>query len=123
MGCQTLLQQPPSPFPSTISCPGTVPKDAATPFVLLSTRLSEIRAFSDLFAEFQAAMEESVLPLSTRMVVLCNRPTYEFTAFQVVLRGESACMHEDMARSMHVQVVALHPCPHHFGSPLHTCEH
>ncbi|RMZ57560.1 hypothetical protein APUTEX25_001760, partial [Auxenochlorella protothecoides] len=46
---------------------GTVPKDAATPFVLLSTRLSEIRAFSDLFAEFQAAMEESVLPLSTRM--------------------------------------------------------
>lgn len=55
--------------------------------VLLSTRLTEIRAFSDLFAEFQAALEESALPLSTKMVFLCNRPTYEFIAFQVQMCG------------------------------------
>lgn len=51
--------------------------------VLLSTRLTEIRAFSDLFAEFRAALEETGFPSNTKMVVLCNRPSYEFVAFQV----------------------------------------
>lgn len=48
----------------------------------MSTRLTEIRAFSDLFSEFRASLEESGLPLNTKLLVLCNRPSYEFVAFQ-----------------------------------------
>ena len=62
---------------------GRVPTDpATTPVVLMSTRLTEIRAFSDLFSEFRASLEESGLPLNTKLLVLCNRPSYEFVAFQ-----------------------------------------
>ena len=53
------------------------------PFVLLSTRLTEVRAFSDLFAEFTQALGTSTrFPKTTKIVVLCNRPSFEFSAFQ-----------------------------------------
>jgi len=51
--------------------------------VLLSTRLIEVRAFSDLYAEFQQALgTTSLFPKDTKIVALCNRPTFEFSAFQ-----------------------------------------
>ena len=48
--------------------------------VLLSTRLSEVRAFSDFFCEFQQALRQSSsrFPRNTRMLVMCNRPSFEF---------------------------------------------
>ena len=39
---------------------------------------------SDFYSEFQQALSQSPLfPTKTKMVVLCNRPSYEFAAFQV----------------------------------------
>ena len=59
--------------------------DWRTPMVLLSTRLTEVRAFSDFFAEFQQSLaSSSLLPRNTRMVVLCSRPSFE------VGKGEGA---------------------------------
>lgn len=60
---------------------GTLP-DWRAPCVVLSTRLTEVRAFSDFFSEFKGALAASHLPASTKLVVLCNRPSYEFSAFQ-----------------------------------------
>ncbi|GAB4817363.1 hypothetical protein N2152v2_004409 [Parachlorella kessleri] len=60
---------------------GTLP-DWRTPIVLLSSRLAEVRAFSDLYSEFQAALKYSAFPRNTKMVVLCGRPSFEFRAFQ-----------------------------------------
>lgn len=62
---------------------GTLPDWRGKPFVLLSTRLIEVRAFSDLYAEFQQALGTTTLfPRDTKIVALCNRPTFEFSAFQ-----------------------------------------
>ncbi|PSC70953.1 transcription factor MYB44-like isoform B [Micractinium conductrix] len=63
---------------------GSMPSgDWRAPMVLLSTRLTEVRAFSDFYAEFQQALAQSPLfPSNTKMLVLCNRPSYEFGAFQ-----------------------------------------
>jgi voltage-gated potassium channel Kch len=62
---------------------GTLPdRGIGSPFILLSTRLSEVRAFSDFHAEFQQALRQSLFAATTKLVVLCNRPSFEFTAFQ-----------------------------------------
>ena len=61
---------------------GALPDWRGTPFVLLSARLTEVRAFSDLFAEFQQALGSARFPSNTKLVALCNRPSFEFTAFQ-----------------------------------------
>jgi hypothetical protein len=62
---------------------GTLPAIRGRPFLLLSARLAEVRAFSDFFAEFRQALAASrTLPRNARLVVLCNRPSFEFTAFQ-----------------------------------------
>ena len=62
---------------------GTLPDWRGKPFVLLSTRLTEVRAFSDFFAEFQQALgSTSLFPKNTKIVALCNRPSFEFSAFQ-----------------------------------------
>jgi len=62
---------------------GSLPDWRGKPFILLSTRLTEVRAFSDLFAEFQQALGTTALfPLGTKVVTLCNRPSFEFSAFQ-----------------------------------------
>lgn len=62
---------------------GSLPDWRGKPFVLLSTRLTEVRAFSDLFAEFQQALGSTTLfPKTTKIVALCNRPSFEFSAFQ-----------------------------------------
>lgn len=53
------------------------------PHVLLSTRLSEVRGFSDLTAEFFAELPASALPRGLRLTVLANKPSQEFRAFQV----------------------------------------
>ncbi len=53
------------------------------PHVLLSTRLSEVRGFSDLTAEFFAELPTSALPQGLRLTVLANKPSQEFRAFQV----------------------------------------
>ena len=51
--------------------------------VLVGTRLSEVRGFSDFFSEFFTALRKAHFPPNMRMVVLCNRPDYELRAFQV----------------------------------------
>ncbi|PRW44899.1 Potassium channel subfamily T member 2 isoform A [Chlorella sorokiniana] len=63
---------------------GSVPSgDWRSPMVLLSTRLTEVRAFSDFYYEFQQGLKMSPqFPSNTKMLVLCNRPSYEFGAFQ-----------------------------------------
>lgn len=62
---------------------GNLPDWRGKPFVLLSTRLTEVRAFSDFFAEFQQALSSSSkFTTSTKLVALCNRPSFEFSAFQ-----------------------------------------
>ena len=62
---------------------GTLHNWRGKPFVLLSTRLTEVRAFSALFAEFQQALGvTSLFPKTTKIVALCNRPSFEFSAFQ-----------------------------------------
>jgi hypothetical protein len=53
------------------------------PFVLLSTRLSEVRGFSDLLAEFYGGLPASGLPAGLRVVALANKPSQDFQAFQV----------------------------------------
>ncbi|KAK9808990.1 hypothetical protein WJX72_007481 [[Myrmecia] bisecta] len=50
--------------------------------VLVSTSLTEVRGFSDFFSEFFKALEESTLPKRLRMLVLGNKPSFEFRAFQ-----------------------------------------
>ena len=78
---------------------GTVP--SFQPFVLMASRLSDIRAFGDLFTEFFHEMESQVnwgrvqrgkkerraplLPSNpgrTKLVVVSNKPSFEFQAFQ-----------------------------------------
>ena len=54
--------------------------------VLVGTRLSEVRGFSDFFSEFFTALRKAHFPPNMRMVVLCNRPNYELRAFQVHYR-------------------------------------
>ena len=62
--------------------PGAIPKPAA-PMVLVGTRLSEVRGFSDFFSEFFTALRKPHFAPNLRMVVLCTKPTYELRAFQV----------------------------------------
>ncbi len=52
------------------------------PMVLVGTRLSEVRGFSDFFSEFFTALRKVHFPPNLRMVVLCTRPNYELRAFQ-----------------------------------------
>lgn len=54
--------------------------------VLVGTRLSEVRGFSDFFSEFFTALRKAHFPPNLRMVVLCTRPNYELHAFQVLHR-------------------------------------
>lgn len=64
---------------------GTLPDGRwrSKPFVLLSTRLIEVRAFSDFLSEFTSALGGSPrLPATTKLVALGARPGFEFTAFQ-----------------------------------------
>ncbi len=58
--------------------------------ILVGTRLTEVRGFSDFFSEFFTALRKTQFPPNMRMVVLCNRPNYELRAFQVRLRA--ACL-------------------------------
>jgi hypothetical protein len=52
--------------------------------VLVGTRLSEVRGFSDFFSEFFTALRRGqAASAALRMVVLCSRPNYELRAFQV----------------------------------------
>ena len=51
--------------------------------VLVGTRLSEVRGFSDFFSEFFTALRKPHFAPNLRMVVLCTKPTYELRAFQV----------------------------------------
>lgn len=51
--------------------------------ILVGTRLTEVRGFSDFFSEFFTALRKTQFPPNMRMVVLCNRPNYELRAFQV----------------------------------------
>ncbi len=60
---------------------GTLP-GPRTPMVLVGTRLSEVRGFSDFFSEFFTALRKVHFPPNLRMVVLCTRPNYELRAFQ-----------------------------------------
>ena len=53
--------------------------------ILVGTRLTEVRGFSDFFSEFFTALRKTQFPPNMRMVVLCNRPNYELRAFQVLL--------------------------------------
>ena len=50
--------------------------------VLVGTRLSEVRGFSDFFSEFFTALRRGQASAALRMVVLCSRPNYELRAFQ-----------------------------------------
>ena len=61
---------------------GTLPDRLGAPFILLSTRLTEVRAFGDFYSEFQQALRQSLFASTTKLVVLCNRPSFEFGAFQ-----------------------------------------
>lgn len=62
---------------------GSLPDWRGKPFVLLSTRLTEVRAFSDLFSEWQQALRSSTrFPRNSKLIALCNRPSFEFSAFQ-----------------------------------------
>jgi hypothetical protein len=57
--------------------------DWSAPFVVLGTRLTEVRAFSDFYAEWRLALaREAAWPNNTKLTVLCNRPSFEFGAFQ-----------------------------------------
>ncbi|KAK9826205.1 hypothetical protein WJX81_007538 [Elliptochloris bilobata] len=73
--------------------------------VLVSTRLSEVRGFSDFFTEFQTALLKTRMPRRVRMVVLCSRPNYELRAFQelndrrLTLYEGSALSERDLVRT------------------------
>ncbi|KAL3142086.1 hypothetical protein ABBQ32_004709 [Trebouxia sp. C0010 RCD-2024] len=79
--------------------------DKHMPTVLASTRLTEVRGFSDFCSEFFQALEESGLPKKLRMVVMCNKPSFEFRAFQelnekrVTLMEGTALSERDLQRS------------------------
>jgi hypothetical protein len=78
--------------------------------VLLSTRLSEVRGFSDLTSEFFAELPASALPPGLRLTVLANKPSQEFKAFQVGLPGQGglgwACSRSE-ARTVRPRTRAL----------------
>ena len=57
--------------------------------VLVGTRLSEVRGFSDFFSEFFTALRRGPSAAAPRMVVLCSRPNYELRAFQVRPRPQA----------------------------------
>lgn len=52
------------------------------PHLVLSSRLSDVRGFSDFFIEFLAEAHRQGLAPTLRMVVISNRPSFEFRAFQ-----------------------------------------
>ena len=61
---------------------GSMP-GAKQSMILVASRLTEVRGFSDFFSEFFTALRKTQFPPNMRMVVLCNRPNYELRAFQV----------------------------------------
>lgn len=63
---------------------GSMP-GAKQSMILVGTRLTEVRGFSDFFSEFFTALRKTQFPPNMRMVVLCNRPNYELRAFQVLI--------------------------------------
>ncbi|BDA48910.1 probable potassium channel subfamily T member 2 at N-terminal half [Coccomyxa sp. Obi] len=83
---------------------GTLP-GPRTPMVLVGTRLSEVRGFSDFFSEFFTALRKVHFPPNLRMVVLCTRPNYELRAFQELndrrlTLAEGSCLSErDLVRT------------------------
>eukprot|EP00884_Botryococcus_braunii_P010005 jgi/Botrbrau1/19005/Bobra.0100s0039.1 len=91
---------------------GSVP-DGKAPTVLVSTQLSDVRGFADFFTEFFQALKKSSMPTATRMVGLCNRPNYEFRAFQemneprLTLMEGSVLSERDLVRS---RAEAAHAC-------------
>lgn len=69
----------PAPPPTSLSNPPTPQPPHHTPR-------------SDFYSEFQQALRHSPLfPANTRMLVLCNRPSYEFGAFQARAARAPAC--------------------------------
>lgn len=95
---------------------GSLPDWRGKPFVLLSARLTEVRAFSDFFAEYQQALGSSTrFPKTTKLIALCNRPSFEFSAFQelheraVTLVEGSAVSGQDLVtvRAERAQAVLL----------------
>jgi voltage-gated potassium channel Kch len=95
---------------------GSLPDWRGKPFVLLSARLTEVRAFSDFFAEYQQALgSSSRFPRMTKLIALCNRPSFEFSAFQelherqVTLVEGSAVSGQDLVtvRAERAQAVLL----------------
>jgi len=95
---------------------GFLPDWRGKPFVLLSARLTEVRAFSDFFAEYQQALGSSTrFPKITKLIALCNRPSFEFSAFQelheraVTLVEGSAVSGQDLVtvRAERAQAVLL----------------
>lgn len=85
---------------------GSLPAVMGRPFILLSARLTEVRAFSDFYSEFRQALSSSsaTLPRNSRLAVLCNRPTFEFVTFQelhergITLIEGSAVSAQDLVR-------------------------
>ena len=85
---------------------GALPAVTGRPFILLSARLTEVRAFSDFYSEFRQALSSasSNLPRNARLAVLCNRPSFEFVTFQelherwITLVEGSAVSAQDLVR-------------------------
>ena len=66
--------------------------DRRSPAVLVSSRLSDVRGFSDFLAEFYATAARkssgsASLPRGTRLVVLTGKPDFEFRALQELNDG------------------------------------
>ena len=72
--------------------------------ILVNTRLTEVRGFSDFFSEFFTALRKAQFPPNMRMVVLCNRPNYELRAFQV-------CCQQRPCTCLHMPAHASPPMP------------
>lgn len=87
---------------------GSMP-GAKQSMILVGTRLTEVRGFSDFFSEFFTALRKTQFPPNMRMVVLCNRPNYELRAFQV-------------SRRQRTQMAAPRPAqmPHRMRIPAHV---
>ena len=83
--CHPARRWPPlHPAPPPLHAAGTIPRAAGRPFILLSVQLSEVRGFSDLFTELMQQVElTGCMPRDLLCAVLSNKPSTEYTAFQV----------------------------------------
>ena len=62
---------------------GSAPQPAKEPTVLVATRLTDFGSFSDFFGEFVSGQgQHAIGSRPPRLVFLCNKPQFEFRAFQ-----------------------------------------